>query len=338
MANPKKIVYSGDPLGGSQKPKKQTETSWDSFHQDNDLKKIILLDINRTYQDKALFHDNAIKESFVNVLYIWAKENSSLSYKQGMNEILAVIFLAFYPFYHSINLENHIECVVAPKKETDSKLTVETQLKQLYHKSLIAQDLQKSIYLFFHNEQEIFADIYFVFDSVMNRGVKELYDTSKLAEKKNQSSKDFASYKQLELFQLQWKKEEINSLSNQDQIPLQRRCNEIVCLKLKVLDSELYEYFNTIDIDCSIFLQRWIKCLFNRELEYPGIFMFWDCIFANDQIENIEGVSENVFNNLNMIDYIAVSMICALKDECKLAFKANISNKQRSERMLPETI
>ena len=36
----------------------------------------------------------------VNILFLWSKENRDISYKQGMNELLAVILFGFYPFYH----------------------------------------------------------------------------------------------------------------------------------------------------------------------------------------------------------------------------------------------
>ena len=57
----------------------------------------IILDLNHTYyQDKDLFQNTVIKEILVNILFIWSKENRDTSYRQGMNEILAVILFALY--------------------------------------------------------------------------------------------------------------------------------------------------------------------------------------------------------------------------------------------------
>lgn len=66
--------------------------------EDTDLKDLINKDLDRTHQEMELFLQNKIKNILANVLYIWSKENSIVSYRQGMNELLAIIFIAFYPF------------------------------------------------------------------------------------------------------------------------------------------------------------------------------------------------------------------------------------------------
>ena len=311
---PKKLVLTGDPLGGS-KVKQTSSTSWETYHQDNDIKKIILLDLNRTYQDITLFHSEIVKNNIMTSLYVWSKENPLISYKQGMNEIYAVIFLSLYPLYFVYNNKNAIDTILSTKKDQLTK-PIEESLSEILDKFKGEDSLKEQLYQFFHNENEIYADTYLLFDAIMTKGIKDLYDTNALVNKSN-SMKDFMTYKQSELFQLQWRKDTINSLPTNEQIPLQRRCSEIVSLKLKLIDPELFDYFNLIDLDCTVFLQRWIKCMFNRELEYPFISIFWDSILANDLIENNTGVSEKLFNNFNMIDYICVSMISAIKDERK---------------------
>lgn len=327
LATSKKIAFSGDPLGGYTSKKNNNNSSsnstWETYHHDNDLKKIISLDINRTYQDYKLFNDDKVKENLVNLLYIWSKENQTLSYKQGMNEILAVIYLSFYPFYfpHNNNVDKESINKIMSSKQDDLKKAdsnIDDLLNNYINQYSINEEIVQDIYSYFHNESNIYADIYYIYDNIMNRGIKELYDTTKLSNSLSSDlsvNRDFSTYKAQELFQIQWKREGINCLPNDKQLPLQRRCNDIAYYKLKYIDSEIYEYLNSLEIDCSIFLQRYIKCLFNREVDYPGICVIWDCIIANEMAENIEGISEEVFNNLNMIDYIASAMIIALKNE-----------------------
>jgi len=388
-----KKVFIGDPLGGSKAKNgvsannesnisnglansNLSNAGWDSFHQDNDLKKIILLDINRTYQEKELFTNQKVKESICSVLYIWSKENPGVSYKQGMNEILAVIVLTLYQYYfptntpkakakinvkvntssidqnssnHSNILETEGSARTSPDKankeskarrlkdlikehlspassKTSSKQPQDSPdikdkdktslFKLSLSKLLNDQSMSEELYYFFHDEEELYADAFYLFDIVMNRGLKEFYDTTMIPSKpSSKDPKDYVSFKQKELFQLHWQKDTTNSQPEEGQLPLQRRCNEIISVKLKLLEFDLFEYFNFIDIDCTIFLQRWLKCLFNRELEWPKIGTIWDSIFANDLAENLEGVSEEKFNNFNMIDYICIAMIIAIKDE-----------------------
>lgn len=159
------------------------QSNWNSFFEENDLKKILNLDINRTYQDKELFQSTQIKEMMVNILFIWSKENKDVSYKQGMNEILAVILCCFYPFYFVNTNKNSLS--------TDKLIELSKSDPESYY---------KEIYLFMHDEEEIASDLYYAFDCIMNKGIKDLFDTKQ--EKKKES------YKKFELFQQQWAEEE----------------------------------------------------------------------------------------------------------------------------------
>lgn len=115
-----------------------------------------------------------------NVLFIWSKENKDVSYKQGMNEILAVLLFAVYPFYFT---------------EGNSKHSCEDVEKFYY------TDKEKycnEIYAYFHNQDELQCDLYFLFDSIMSRGIKDLFDNG------NSKRNDTPSYKKQDLFQPQW--------------------------------------------------------------------------------------------------------------------------------------
>ena len=88
----------------------------------------------------------------------------------------------------------------------------------------------------------------------MKRGVKGLFNQNKL-------DKSDSNYNLFELFPKRFKD------NVDDDVPtlINRRCNILIKEKLRVLDSQLYDHFTQIDLNCSIFLQRWLRCLFNRE-------------------------------------------------------------------------
>jgi TBC1 domain family protein 5 len=139
--------------------------------------------VNRTYQDKDLFQTTFIKELLVNILFIWSKENREISYKQGMNEILAVILFGLYPFYFPVK----------------NKETQENILKYLKNDK---EKYAKDIYLFFHDQDDLASDLFFLFDAVMNKGIKDLYDNG------SNKKKDLMNYKKYDLFQPQWAEED----------------------------------------------------------------------------------------------------------------------------------
>jgi len=93
--------FSGDPLGGMLA--QNSNESWDTYYADKDIKKLINLDLDRTFQELNLFHDANIKKSLANILFMWHKENLDVGYQQGMNDLLAVTFLALYPCYFKNN-------------------------------------------------------------------------------------------------------------------------------------------------------------------------------------------------------------------------------------------
>ena len=255
----------------------------ESINIDFETKKLINLDLVRTYQDLNLFHDEKILTQLCNILYIYYKENLDISYKQGMNELISVFFLAFYPFYFSNN-----------KKYTKEELLqfISTKENIILH--------QNEIYYFFHDEDEIASDLYFIFNSLMKNGIDDLYIIN--FKEDNIKNED---YKKYELFQNEFVLEENDEI----QTILNCRCTLIVKEKLKKLDYELFNHLQSINLNCNIFLQRWLKCIFNREFDYEDVFILWDGIFSNFYFDK-----NNKNYGFKFIDLIALGMIIRIRD------------------------
>lgn len=157
-----------------------------------------------------------------------------------MNEILAVLLFGLYPFYF----------------KQDSKLLKDKEGLNNLNKNLMNlnpnnsenHEKNKEIYNFIHDHDELASDLYFLFDAIMVKGVKDLFEIGNVNKKR-----DPICYKKYELFQQQWTEEEL--LNEVDQLPLHRRCHLIIKEKLKIIDEELYNHFIKIDLNCAIFLQ-----------------------------------------------------------------------------------
>jgi hypothetical protein len=196
-----------------------------------------------------------------------------------MNDILSIIFLSIYPYYFKNNDKNNFN--------------IENLIKNNNYNYI---ENAKNIYLFFHDEDELESDLFILFNSVMKKGVKSLYEFD--FESKEEQI-DFIKKYTLFKNEYNFEKEELNT-------PLNIRCTMLIEEKLKILDKELYNHFNQIGLDCTIFLQRWLKCIFNREFELKDIYIIWDAIFATPDIK--KGY------NLIKIDIIALSMILRIRD------------------------
>ena len=247
------------------------------YYEEKETKKLINLDLNRTFQELELFHNEEIKNKLSRILFIWNNENPNLGYQQGMNDILSIIFLCLYPYYFP----------------NEKKLSIESIMKDKINKIKNSEIL----YLFFHDEEELESDLYICFNNIMKKGVISLYDFD--FESKD---KQIDYIKKILLFKNEYnfeKEEELNS-------PLNLRCNMLIKEKLKKLDYELYNHFNKIGLDCTIFLQRWLKCIFNREFELKDVLIIWDAVIASPEIQ--KGY------NLSKIDLIALSMILRIRN------------------------
>jgi len=272
--------FIGDPLGGGTKKKKAAA---DTSYEDNDLKNLINKDLDRTHQEIDLFLQNKIRNILANVLYIWSKENSDVSYRQGMNELLAIIYLVFYPYYFP-----------STRKPKYTKNDILECLKDI---ELYKED----IYLFFHDEDEIQSDLFFTFEALMKKGMANLFNPLVL-------QKDDPGYKLYEIFPQMWKDD-----SDQDKPTyVYRRCSLLVKEKLKSLDNDLYSHFKRIDLNCGVFLQRWLRCIFCREFKLDDAYLIWDIVFHNDYVNERTERYSFIF-----MEYICIAMIFKIRDTLK---------------------
>lgn len=59
------------------------------FFKDTELQNVIKLDLTRTYPESEWFQSEPTQRLLLNVLFTWCKLHPYLSYKQGMNELVA---------------------------------------------------------------------------------------------------------------------------------------------------------------------------------------------------------------------------------------------------------
>lgn len=63
------------------------------IHAEKDMKETIKQDVVRTNQEFEYFKRQSTKDMLSTLLTLWGKTNPEFAYKQGMNEILAVVLL-----------------------------------------------------------------------------------------------------------------------------------------------------------------------------------------------------------------------------------------------------
>ena len=165
---------------------KQTDPLLNNENKDNDILieeqnkeknviNLINLDLARTHQNIELFQKTKTKNSLSNILFIYAKENEDLPYGQGMNELISMLFICLYPYYFPCK-----------NKENDDKNKIKEYLNDV-------DNHYEDIYLFFHKEEELQSDLFFLFEALMYKDIKNLYG-------KDDVKKDDLNYKRYEIF------------------------------------------------------------------------------------------------------------------------------------------
>lgn len=69
----------------------EEDSPWAQFFKNAELEKTINQDIERCYPDKEFFQETFVRDLMSRILFIYAKMNAALSYRQGMHELLAPI-------------------------------------------------------------------------------------------------------------------------------------------------------------------------------------------------------------------------------------------------------
>lgn len=67
------------------------QNPWSAFFENAELQKTINQDVLRTYPEDEFFQTTNVRQMMLRILFIYAKLNPSLAYKQGMHELLAPI-------------------------------------------------------------------------------------------------------------------------------------------------------------------------------------------------------------------------------------------------------
>ena len=130
-----------------------TNNLWNEMLQDKDMKDTIYKDVVRTYQEYKFFNKKEVRDQLVSTLYFWAKTYPMFSYRQGMNEIIAVIYFVF----------------------ASEKSITNTKIDDLSDSEIAGTS--ENLINFLFNDKHMDADVFIIFEKVMSMGIKELYGT-----------------------------------------------------------------------------------------------------------------------------------------------------------------
>ena len=167
-----------------------------------DLLNLIKMDADRTYQENEIFLKEEIKKKLICALYIYAKENPKIGYRQGMNDICGVFLYILYKNY---------------------------ELNDDFGKDTIS-----CIYSIFHSNNDFLEyDLYILFSKFMNKGIADFFLYNSIQYKKSfLTSKTFEEIKSLS----------IDDIFKCDDCDLKKRIYWLYFKQSNLIDPDFFEY------------------------------------------------------------------------------------------------
>eukprot|EP01135_Chromosphaera_perkinsii_P003704 Nk52_evm22s252 gene=Nk52_evmTU22s252 len=231
-------------------PLAQDDSSpWTQFFKDQELRKVIVQDVERTFPDEEDFQNPRLREVMEDILFCYAKINKDLSYRQGMHELLALVCLVFLS-----------DCDW--RKENQANL-----------------DASMKIIL---DEKFVEHDCFIFFDELM-RHLKSSFDdtvpeTSSVDEKMG-TGKENSDVVRLN-FSAAGSAMGVGSLPDEPVNALVSRLRHIQNVLLKKADQQLFNHLQKMNVEPQLYGLRWFRLMFAREFSIDNVLTLWDCMFA----------------------------------------------------------
>ncbi|KAI8057619.1 rab-GTPase-TBC domain-containing protein [Syncephalis plumigaleata] len=222
------------------------ETSpWSQFFQDTELRRIIKQDVERTFPDNPYFRKPITQERMTDILFVYCKIHSDVSYRQGMHELLAPILM------------------VVDNDALDPEECVDTD----------DPDMAKYMSITL-NKEFVEHDAFVLFSSVMATA-KQWYEFTEEPRRPSVNRTALVSPRSAKF-------EQLNEMANSS-TPILRISHRIHHELLKTIDNDLYEHLEQLAIEPQIYAIRWLRLLFGREFPLADVYCLWDALFADDR-------------------------------------------------------
>ncbi|KAG2177509.1 hypothetical protein INT44_008020 [Umbelopsis vinacea] len=230
------------------------DNPWQQHFADAEVRKIIRQDVERTFPDVEFFRDDAVQNQMTDVLFIYCKLNADVSYRQGMHELLAPIFLVL----NTEGVDIGDGSLVGPADSSTKLMAQVLDKKYLEH------------------------DSYALFERLMS-GAKKWYEFNDEVSTRLTPAKK----KELDLIDPMGLGGTGKTAPAAQLTPIVKSCRRIQHQLLKSTDPALYQHLETLGIEPQLYGIRWIRLLFGREFSIENVLELWDAIFAEDPSLNI---------------------------------------------------
>jgi len=226
----------------------EQESPWNQHFQDGEMRKMIKQDVVRTFPEVDFFQTPLVRETLVNILFVYARCHPEIGYRQGMHELLA-------PLYFVVKSDcTTYDDIVGGLDDNlgDEAKSVKEELTGTVHGDIFSAKFCE-------------ADTFALFEALMEA-----------------VGPWFISNKSVHTIAVgctgkPWSRPQDLTTGNK----LVDDLNHIQDELLKRHDPALFSRLAKLEIFPQIYGIRWLRLLFGREFVFRDTLLLWDAIFAD---------------------------------------------------------
>ncbi|KAH7826353.1 Tre-2/Bub2/Cdc16 (TBC) F family protein C [Monocercomonoides exilis] len=327
-------------------------SAWGKYFENQKVETLLLQDLQRLFPEYAYFHRKKVMDTLRIVLLVWVREHPDLNYRQGMHEILAGLYYIFTQNTFDINDLRKLDendKTKEPDSESDEKSSKEKSAPpQVVEGSEATEELDplsapfvpapepKPVQTQEFSRAELLADLldpkylehdlYTAFSLLIPHLGKWYFETKPLSGEEpnpNESGKENDGHDLIK----QQKLNEILGISDlashgdsgggaggagaqpTGNVPTVVKSARRVYQILKSKDPKMFHAMEKLGVEPHYFLMKWMRLIFLREFHIDDAMRVWDAVFACISAFDPPSAS------LQLMDYVAVSMIISLRDK-----------------------
>ena len=214
---------------------------WSTFFEATELREQIDKDLMRLHPDNDFFAQQAVREQMLRILIIWSKLHPSVSYRQGMHELLAPLLLFISRDAAEAAAAGPADAASAASGEDD------VALRHLLR------------------EEDVEAAAYSSFCGLM-RAVGPWFEPAPAPQPQPELGGGLMPSV---------------GAAEPPMSALLRKCVHIQEVVLRRFDPPLQRRLAELEVEPQLYLLRWLRLLFGREFHLDDASVLWDAIFAS---------------------------------------------------------
>lgn len=249
----------------------------------SDFQRQIWKDVVRTQQSIAWFVEKETQDLIARILLVWSLAHPDVGYKQGMNELLAVILYLVCTERGGLSGKGHLALlkeVTEGTEERNKEGNKEGNKEENKSKEFDAKQMHiHGLLDVLLDPQFCEHDAYLIFSLVMVRMEPVFCPTDE--------------------------KHDTPHTLKRDAMSLLQRFSRVQAEIVHLENPELAEHMIMCGVEPHMYLLRWMRLLCSREFNMPGLWLVWDATIAVNP------------NSFEFNDFICAALVLSLNDSIR---------------------